>query len=667
MNLTLDKALQKGIEAQLSGNIREADKFYTAILQAQPNHPDANHNMGTLSISMGNIEAALPFFRTALEANFGVAQYWYSYISALVKLNRFSEAESLLIDARGKGAGGDAFDELEHELFSSELKVALQLGIQRISDQEAVIDIWKQDLKGKPGQFDVHSNIGLALHNQGNPTASIDSFKQALKVEPDYEAAWNNIVYPMRVIMGEVQPDEDLASLYPEDTTSQHAQIKKMILKHILNLGTANAESTFVDVVNLLSDAKYKNIQNPKANKNRCAVKPALPNKLVALVHFGRSGTGLLHSLVDGHPEVSTMPSIYFSEYFDYSIWEKIIVGGWGEMVDRFIANYESLFDASTQAPTPTKSGKFIDGLGLKEGLANVGPQRDEVLKVDKLLFSSELNRLMECCDQLNPLIFFKLVQAAYNKAINDLNHKNLLFYHIHNPAKYAQLNFATLAPNAEWLIMVREPIQSCESWLTIPLSENDYSGCHNRILEMLFEIDNVVYHKQNSVGLRLEDLKEYPRKTIPALCKWMGVDEIDSLYEMTAQGKRWWGDPSSPEFAKEGMDPFGKTAINRKVGSVFGASDQFILRTLFYPFSVRFGYAKENTKQFELDLQKIRPMINEMFDFEKTITKRTQVHPEHFIKLGSFSYFRSGLIDRWKVLNQHHTYPNMITPLKLH
>ena len=85
-------------------------------------------------------------------------------------------------------------------------------------------------------------------------------------------------------------------------------------------------------------------IQNPKFQKNFCLTKPVLPNEIVALVHFGRSGTGLLHSLIDGNPEVSTLPSIYFSEYFDRFRWKEIIAGGWDEMADCFISGYEVLF-----------------------------------------------------------------------------------------------------------------------------------------------------------------------------------------------------------------------------------------------------------------------------------------------------------------------------------
>ena len=62
MELTLDQALQKGIEAHKAGQVEEADKYYTAILQAQPKHPDANHNMGVLAVGLGKVQEALPFF-----------------------------------------------------------------------------------------------------------------------------------------------------------------------------------------------------------------------------------------------------------------------------------------------------------------------------------------------------------------------------------------------------------------------------------------------------------------------------------------------------------------------------------------------------------------------------------------------------------------------------
>ena len=57
MELTLDQALQKGVEAH-NGKVQEADRYYTAILKTNPNHPDANHNMGVLAVGIGKVETA---------------------------------------------------------------------------------------------------------------------------------------------------------------------------------------------------------------------------------------------------------------------------------------------------------------------------------------------------------------------------------------------------------------------------------------------------------------------------------------------------------------------------------------------------------------------------------------------------------------------------------
>tara|TARA_B110000037_G_C16797359_1_gene374010 strand:+ start:353 stop:538 length:186 start_codon:yes stop_codon:yes gene_type:complete len=61
MEMTLLEALRKGVDAQQAGQIQDAERLYTAILKAQPKHPDANHNMGVLAVGVGKVEQALPF------------------------------------------------------------------------------------------------------------------------------------------------------------------------------------------------------------------------------------------------------------------------------------------------------------------------------------------------------------------------------------------------------------------------------------------------------------------------------------------------------------------------------------------------------------------------------------------------------------------------------
>ena len=120
MELTLDQALQKGVEAHRAGKVQEADQYYTAILKANPKHPDANHNMGVLAVGAGKIEQALPFFKTALETNSNIIQFWLSYIDALIKLDRVADAKAVLDQAKSKGVKSEGFDRFEKRLGSLE-------------------------------------------------------------------------------------------------------------------------------------------------------------------------------------------------------------------------------------------------------------------------------------------------------------------------------------------------------------------------------------------------------------------------------------------------------------------------------------------------------------------------------------------------------------------
>ena len=147
MELTLDQALQKGVEAHKAGKVQEADRYYTAIIKEQPKHPDANHNMGVLASGMGKVQEALPFFKTALEANPNIAQFWLSYIDALIKLDRMADAKAMFNQAKSKGAKGDGFDQIEKRLDLSQNPNAVDSSNAQDPSQEklqALINLYGQ-------------------------------------------------------------------------------------------------------------------------------------------------------------------------------------------------------------------------------------------------------------------------------------------------------------------------------------------------------------------------------------------------------------------------------------------------------------------------------------------------------------------------------------------
>ena len=116
MELTIEQVLQQGVAAHKEGKLEDAERLYNAMLQSQPAHPDANHNLGVLTVGVGNVKEALPFFKIALDANPSIGQYWLSYIDALIQLDQIIDAQTVLDQAKGKGASGEAFEQLEQRL-----------------------------------------------------------------------------------------------------------------------------------------------------------------------------------------------------------------------------------------------------------------------------------------------------------------------------------------------------------------------------------------------------------------------------------------------------------------------------------------------------------------------------------------------------------------------
>ena len=116
MELTVDQALQQGVAAHKEGKLQEAERLYRSILQVQPGHCDANHNLGVLAGGVGKVGAALPHFKTALEGNRNQEQYWLSYIDALVKAGQVDQAARVLQQGRESGLKGDKVDALARQL-----------------------------------------------------------------------------------------------------------------------------------------------------------------------------------------------------------------------------------------------------------------------------------------------------------------------------------------------------------------------------------------------------------------------------------------------------------------------------------------------------------------------------------------------------------------------
>ena len=244
MELTIDEALQQGVAAHKEGKLEDAERLYRAILQAQPAHPDANHNLGVLAVSINKADAALPLFKTAVDTNPKIEQFWLSYIDALIKDNQFKNAKQVLEQAKNQGVVLEKLNIFEEQLSSKnepkhasrpspsqtqlnsllehyqsgrfdeaeKLAVSIthefpkhQLGWKALGAlfgqsgrHSDAINANQKAVALSPQDAEAHYNLGVSLQTLGTLEEAEASFIQAIALNPDYAEAHSNLGATLR-------------------------------------------------------------------------------------------------------------------------------------------------------------------------------------------------------------------------------------------------------------------------------------------------------------------------------------------------------------------------------------------------------------------------------------------------------------------------------------
>ena len=197
MELTIEQALQQGVTAHKEGKLQDAERLYRAIIQSQPKHPDANHNLGVLAVSVNKADAALPLFKIALEANPKIEQFWLSYIDALIKEQQFDNARQVIEQAKTQGVDGEKLNVLETQLAPktekpnkagvspSQEQLNSLLGYYqngRFNDAEKLATTISKDFPNHPFAWKV---LGAVLKQLGRISESVVAKEKAVELAPN--------------------------------------------------------------------------------------------------------------------------------------------------------------------------------------------------------------------------------------------------------------------------------------------------------------------------------------------------------------------------------------------------------------------------------------------------------------------------------------------------
>lgn len=213
--IDVDAELQNAIHLHQDGQLQQAEEIYKYILESVPNHSDACHLLGFLSLQQGQAELAASLVKKAINIDPNNPLYYNSLglvFSALGKhekaVESYTAAVSIYPDyAESHGNLGNALREQgRYEEAAVSYKRALKIHpedaqlhhhlgrvMEDLGQLEKALECYRKTLEIKPDMAEAYNDIGLVFRQQGKMAEALSSLQRAIEIDPDCAEAYNNL------------------------------------------------------------------------------------------------------------------------------------------------------------------------------------------------------------------------------------------------------------------------------------------------------------------------------------------------------------------------------------------------------------------------------------------------------------------------------------------
>lgn len=256
-------------------------------------------------------------------------------------------------------------------------------------------------------------------------------------------------------------------------------------------------------------------------------------DRILAICFWGRSGSFLLASYLDGHPDVIVLPEltseaifVFFEEHTGLSIWQKLVAypeysaarnGADGSLFGSDCAIEASLYYAAVHALEELHGGKPSTWLNAR---AN----------------------------------FFRLIYVAYAVARGDrgVGSRPLMVHAQHAWNDRMAACLVADFPAAHFVHTVREPISALDSWfdrvLQLRTQHCDPSAPGTPLMTPAVDAMTDILSwdrphremEERTRAIRFEDLHLSPAATMRRLAEWLDIPYRECLTQSTWNGKAW-------------------------------------------------------------------------------------------------------------------------------
>jgi tetratricopeptide (TPR) repeat protein len=210
----LNQSFNEALALHRQGKLREAEKIYTRVLKAAPDHFDALNLLGTVKVKLGRVGEAHRLFSAALKINPNVPQVWANLGQVLLILKRAPEALDCfdkacamapdnvdILNNRANallnlGRADEALDQFRQVLTRApdhgEARLNSGIAHAALGSMDEAVSEFDRALALAPGHPVAHYNRGIALYDLGRYADAVDAHDKALTAAPEHPGAWLN-------------------------------------------------------------------------------------------------------------------------------------------------------------------------------------------------------------------------------------------------------------------------------------------------------------------------------------------------------------------------------------------------------------------------------------------------------------------------------------------
>ena len=208
----INQSLHEAVALQQQGKLRDAEKIFTRVLKAAPDHFDALNLLGTVKAQLGRMGEAYRLLSAAIKINPRIAGAWANLGQVLLALKRHDEAiecfdkaralapddvavlyqhaNALLSAGRTEGALAEFRQVLMRMPQHAEARLNCGIALAALGHHQEAVTEFDAALTAMPGHPGVHYNRGLALYALGRYAASLEAHDRALASAPEHAGAW---------------------------------------------------------------------------------------------------------------------------------------------------------------------------------------------------------------------------------------------------------------------------------------------------------------------------------------------------------------------------------------------------------------------------------------------------------------------------------------------